>query len=357
LVACDGGRSAVRKLIGAAFPGEEPSSAMVVADVVFEDAETLPKTWSGVRSRLRAQENGQIFALIPLEDGVYRILYGGDDKNWARRFQRVTEDEVRAAIHERYGAELSVHEVRYATRFTDASRQVERYRIGRVLLAGDAAHIHLPAGGQGLNLGVQDAFNLGWKLAAEVRGWAPASLLDSYHDERHPVGARVLQNTRAQGVLMGTGAAIDALRSVLSELLTLSDTNSYLAGMISGLDIEYPMGGPDHRWLGRRVPDVRLSTGRRLYELLRSGRALLVDACGKYAQAAADWTERVDYCPARGELSELQAALIRPDGHVCWIATDDSAHATLTAALHTWFGAPASSTRAQRSARPIVTSP
>lgn len=244
------------------------------------------------------------------------------------------------------GTDFGVHAPRWLSRFGDASRQAERYRVDRVLLAGDAAHVHPPTGGQGLNLGVQDAFNLGWKLAAEVNGWAPEGLLDSYHTERHPVGARVLENTRAQITLLGTGPGATALRELLARLMDFEEVNAHMTGMITAVDIRYDLG-EGHELLGRRLRDVRLTRGRRLYELMREGRGLLLDGTdrnggksGRLSVAGgADRVDQVADAPEPADELGVPAVLLRPDGHVAWAGTGEDQEG-LAAGLTRWFGAP-----------------
>lgn len=362
LVGCDGGRSAVRKLAGIGFPGQPATMSAVVADIVFaRPPEGYSGEWDSIvgerlRSGLQARDKG-FYLLLPLSEGVYRILFTTARQQAAGRDEPVTKHEVSRAVSEFYGPEPVVGEVRWASRFTNASRQAERYRVGRVLLAGDAAHIHSPVGGQGLNLGLQDAFNLGWKLAAEVAGWAPDGLLDSYHTERHPVGARVLQNTRAQGVLMSPGEDVAALREIFSELLALPEANRHLAGMISGLDIRYGMpGDAAHPLLGRRMPDVDLRTPEgpaRAAELMRSGRGLLLDFSDRqeFSGTGRRWQDRVSHVPvSSSELAGIQGVLIRPDGYICWVEAEPGTHGVslpveagqqhLVLELQHWFGAP-----------------
>jgi 3-(3-hydroxy-phenyl)propionate hydroxylase len=255
------------------------------------------------------------------------------------------------------GTDFGMRNPRWVSRFSDAARQADRYRQGRVLLAGDAAHIHFPAGGQGLNMGVQDAVNLGWKLASVVRGQAPESLLDSYHAERHPVGERVLHNTRAQSALLRPGAQTDALREVFSSLMVFDDVNQYLRGMLTALDIRYALDG-DHPLVGRRVPDADLKAAdgaTRVHALLHAARPVLLDLRGSagVAEAVKGWAGRVDLVEARSEdeawivpaLGEIDAPgvlLIRPDGHVAWAADDDETPDLdeLRGALTAWCGPP-----------------
>ena len=319
LVGADGGRSAVRTLAGIDFPGRDGRVSLVVADVVLT-GEHLPTGWQLPTFDPDA-DRGPF--LLPLGDGVFRLLFGGPAQQGLDRDAPVTEAEITAAL--RPGTRL--HEVRWASRFTDASRQARRYRDGRVLLAGDAAHIHIPAGGQGLNLGMQDAFNLGWKLAAQVRGWAPAGLLDTYHDERHPVGARVLANTRAQGVLASPDPDVRALRGILADLLREPAANRQIAGMISGLDIRYDMPcAPRHPLLGTALSDITLHSGRGALVEFGQRSGLGAALCG--------WSDRVEHLvePAR---QDAGAVLVRPDGYVCWAGSSDD---ELRSALGRWFG-------------------
>lgn len=228
-----------------------------------------------------------------------------------------------------------MHSLRWLSRFGDAIRQAERYRVGRVLLAGDAAHIHAPIGGQGLNLGVQDAFNLGWKLAAEIDGWAPEGLLDSYHAERHPVAAAVLDHTRAQSELMSTEPGPQAVRRLLAELMELEEVNRYLVEKITGIGIRYDFGD-DHPLVGRRLRDIGLRRAGRLYGLMHAGRGLLLDQTG--GLSAAGWEDRVDHVVDVSEELAPPAVLLRPDGYVAWAGDEQQG---LRDRLRRWFGRPA----------------
>ncbi|MEV4252338.1 FAD-dependent monooxygenase, partial [Spirillospora sp. NPDC049652] len=249
LAGCDGGRSTVRTLLGVDFPGLEGRQAMAVADIRL--AGQVGARWR--LPEMTPSPAGRAY-LTPLEDGVHRILFYGPEQQDLPREAPVTEQEVGRALMLVPEPEARLESIVWASRFSDASRQVEDYRHGRVLLAGDAAHIHSPMGGQGLNLGVQDSFNLGWKLAAQVRGHAPAHLLDTYNAERHPVAARVLANTRAQSLLLVAQEEHLALREIVAGLLAVPEANAVIAGMISGLDIGYELPGPAHPLLGRRLP-------------------------------------------------------------------------------------------------------
>ncbi|MEV5150192.1 rifampin monooxygenase [Streptomyces sp. NPDC052727] len=329
LVGCDGGRSTVRKLLGVGFPGE-PSKVetLLGAMEVTEDPATIAAVVEEVRkTRL-------LFGAIPDVDGnkgVYRIGVPADGVA-EDRTTAPTLEEFKGRLRAVAGTDFGAHSPRWLSRFGDATRQAERYRVGRVLLAGDAAHIHPPTGGQGLNLGIQDAFNLGWKLAAEVAGWAPQGLLDSYHAERHPVGAAVLDNTRAQMTLLGTGPGATALRELFDRLMDFEEVNRYVTGIITAVDVRYDLG-EGHDLLGRRLRDVQLKRGR-LYELMRGGRGLLLDRTGRLSVAG--WADRVDHVDDVGEELQVPAVLLRPDGHVAWVGEDQR---DLLDHLPKWFGA------------------
>jgi 2-polyprenyl-6-methoxyphenol hydroxylase-like FAD-dependent oxidoreductase len=319
VVAADGAHSTVRRILGVGFPGRAGTGTAVIADAVLT-GENWGHTSGG---------DGWWALQFPLGPDLRRLVLGGASRD---RGEKVTEDEVRSGLRAVYGDAVELRELRYATRIDDAARQVARYRVGRVFLAGDATHIHLPMGGQGMNVGLGDAVNLGWKLAAAVRGRAPDGLLDSYHTERWPVGARVVLNTRTQGLLgdwAGTGNPdLDPLRVLLGEVLSLPDAERWLADMMTGLDIRYPMPG-DHPGLGRRMPDLDLADGT-VYRCLRDGRGLLLGPSGE--SAVAGWADRVTYVRA-----DTDPVLVRPDGYVCWTGTGGPVEDALTR----WFGAPA----------------
>ncbi|KAA2253884.1 monooxygenase [Solihabitans fulvus] len=345
LVGCDGAHSSVRKLAGFAFPGKAGTMSAVAADIEFAATSDLVPTGQRFFGDYMRRGGGYWTLLHPLGDGAYRMIFGNAERR--DRHAPVTDAEVQAALHTVYGPETTLARIRHASRFSDANRQVERYRSDRVLLAGDAAHIHLPAGGQGVNLGLQDAFNLGWKLAAQLRGWASDGLLDTYHDERHPVGARVLRNAAAQSVFMGIGEGTEvaALREVVTELVTTPDGNRYISGMMSALDLRYDMpDAPAHELLGRRMPDVDLVTDAgptRFSRLAGHGGGVLLDlGAGIGPAASAQLGGRVGVVPAEPVPGvDASAVLVRPDGHVCW-AGDDVADG-LDRALARWFGQPA----------------
>ncbi|RST05371.1 monooxygenase [Streptomyces sp. WAC07149] len=342
LVGCDGGRSTVRKAAGFDFPGTAATMEMFLADIKGIElaprmiGETLP---------------GGMVMVGPLPGGTTRIVVCERGTPPRRRESPPSFDEVAAAWQRLTGEDISAAEPVWVSAFGDAARQVTEYRRGRVLLAGDAAHIHLPAGGQGMNTGIQDAVNLGWKLASVVLGRAPLALLDTYHGERHPVGRRLLMNTRAQGLLFLSGAEVQPLRDSLRELMAYEDVARHLAAMVTGLEITYDVGRGSHPLLGRRMPDLEL-TGpdgpTSSTALLRPARGVLLDLADnpRLRQRAAAWAERVDTVTARprGAASGTAAAhgttalLIRPDGYVAWAAP--GSHHDLPMALERWFGTP-----------------
>ncbi|MFJ4191933.1 FAD-dependent monooxygenase [Kitasatospora sp. NPDC089509] len=336
LVGADGGHSAVRSLLKDEFPGRPGTLTTVAADVRLSGVE-------GLATHHRSPD-GHWAGIFPLgTDGqgrpLRRLAMGGPGRSLPRDVP-VTEAELRGGLRAVFGERVQLLELCHARRITNVARQVASYRHGRVFLAGDAAHVHLPLGAQGMNGGIQDAFNLGWKLGAAVRGWAPDGLLDSYHTERHRAGTLVLRNIQAQGLLMDWAGAGDpdvtATREVFAELAELPDVRRHLGGLMSGTAIRYPM--PDtaaHPFLGLSVPDLDLGPAR-LYELLRSGRGVLLDPQDALAEAAAPWADRVD---RTGRGAATAPLLIRPDGYVCWAGAADSPE-TLRSALTHWFGAP-----------------
>jgi 2-polyprenyl-6-methoxyphenol hydroxylase-like FAD-dependent oxidoreductase len=326
LVGCDGGRSTVRKLLGVGFPGEPTRVETLLGEVeVAVSAETLAAVVAEVRkTHVR-------FGTVPLEGKLYRIIVPAEGVAEDRTVPPTLE-EFKQRLRVFAGTDFGAHSPRWLSRFGDATRLAERYRTGRVLLAGDAAHIHPPTGGQGLNLGVQDAFNLGWKLAAEVNGWAPEGLLDSYHTERHPVAAAVLDNTRAQMQLLSPEPGPQAVRRLVAELMDFEDVNRYLIEKITAIGVRYDFG-EGHELLGRRLRDVGLKRGR-LYELMHGGRGLLLDQTGRLSVAG--WADRVDHVIDVSEGLDVPAVLLRPDGHVAWAGEDQQ---DLLSQLPKWFGA------------------
>ncbi|MGI5336630.1 rifampin monooxygenase [Streptomyces sp. CA-181903] len=329
LVGCDGGRSTVRKLLGVGFPGEPATVETMLGDMELGDD---PDEVAAVVEEVRKTQLR--FGTIPNGDGTFRVVVPAAGVS-EERTAPPTLDEFKQRLREVAGTDFGVHSPRWLSRFGDATRQAERYRSGRVLLAGDAAHIHPPTGGQGLNLGVQDAFNLGWKLAAEVAGWAPDGLLDSYHAERHPVGARVLANTRAQITLLGTDPGAVALRELFTELMGFEEVNRHVTAMITAVGVRYDFG-EGHDLLGRRLRDMPLKENGRLYELMRGGRGLLLDQTGLLSVDG--WADRVDHVVDVAEELDAPAVLLRPDGHVAWAGDDQG---ELLERLPRWFGAAA----------------
>ncbi|HEY2190750.1 MAG TPA: rifampin monooxygenase [Actinomycetospora sp.] len=328
VVGCDGGRSPVRKLLGVAFPGEPTRVETLLGEMeVGVPAETVAAVVAEVRrTQLR-------FGLGPIaEDGAYRVVVPAAGVS-ADRTVPPTLDEVKVQLRAAAGTDFGVHSPRWLSRFGDATRQAERYRVGRVFLAGDAAHVHPPTGGQGLNLGVQDAFNLGWKLAAEIAGWAPDGLLDSYEAERHPVAADVLVTTRAAIELLSTEPGARAVRALVSELMDFDEVNRHLIEKITALGVRYDLG-EEHDLVGRHLRDLALKRGR-LYELLHTGRGLLLDRTGTLSTAG--WADRVDHVVDVSEELDVPAVLVRPDGHVAWVGEDQQ---DLRRPLARWFGAP-----------------
>ena len=338
LVGCDGGRSLIRKAAGIEFPGWDPSVSSLIAEVEMSEEPELG---------IRRDEKGQ-HGLGRLEDGkrvrvVVRELHAGQTAEPTLR-------DLSQALVAVWGSDFGVHSPTWISRFTDMTRQAASYREGRVLLAGDAAHVHYPVGGQGLNIGVQDAVNLGWKLAQVVHGTSPESLLDTYHAERHPVGARVLQTTMAATALTRSDGRIDALRDAMSELLSMDEPRKRFAAEISGLDIRYDLG-EGHPLLGRRVPDLDLGTADgplRVFTLLHDARPVLLNLGEPGGIGIAPWADRVRLLDAKysglwelpvlGAVPAPTAVLIRPDGHAAWVG--DHTHAGLSDALTTWFGPP-----------------
>jgi 3-(3-hydroxy-phenyl)propionate hydroxylase len=332
LVGCDGGRSAVRKAAEIEFAGWDASTSWLMADV-----EMVEKPEFGLRpgGGIGPAEGGDRIRVVLTEPQVEHI-------------SEPTLQDVREALIAADGTDYGVHSLSWTSRFTDNTRQAVSYRKGRILLAGDAAHVHPPLGGQGLNTGVQDAVNLGWKLAQVVKKTSPQSLLDSYHNERHPVGAQVLQTTMAQVALTSPGERHEALRDTMAELLGMDEPRRTIAARMSGLDIHYDLG-PGHPLLGRRMPDLDLATGDgplRVYELLHRAKPALLNLVEPRVLDIGPWTDRVrlidaDYdgpweLPVLGSVSAPAAVLIRPDGYVAWVG--DGTDTGLREALTAWFG-------------------
>ncbi|HEX5741392.1 MAG TPA: rifampin monooxygenase [Pilimelia sp.] len=327
LVGCDGGRSTVRRLLGIGFPGEAATTQWLLGELELGvPAEALDDIPDEVRRHhVRCGP-------APHADGVYRFVVTAAEV--AAERTAPTLEEFRQRLRALAGSDFGVHSPRWLTRFGDATRLAERYRAGRVLLAGDAAHVHPPMGGQGLNLGIQDAVNLGWKLAGEVAGWAPDGLLDTYHAERRPVAAAVLDNTRAQALLLSPESGPRAVRRLVAALMDFPEVVRHLTEMITATGVRYDLGDPDPL-VGRRLRDVALTDGT-LYDRMHRGRGLLLDSTGRLS--AAGWADRVDEVVDAGAGLDAPAVLLRPDGHVAWAGGDQR---SLDGRLAAWFGAPA----------------
>jgi 2-polyprenyl-6-methoxyphenol hydroxylase-like FAD-dependent oxidoreductase len=351
LVGCDGGRSLVRRAAGIEFPGWDATTSAILAEAELAEEPELGirKDARGIHSFGRLEYEIRDGEVVYADEGPFRIMVTEEHPAPAGE---PTLRDLREALIAVYGTDYGVHSPTWITRFTDATRQAASYREGRVLLAGDAAHVHSPVGGQGLNTGVQDAVNLGWKLGQVVKRRSPERLLDTYHAERHPVGARVLQNTMAQTALnRPADARLEALRESVAELLGMEEPRKRFAGMLSGLDIHYDLG-EGHPLLGRRMPDLELQTSAgpvRVFSLLHRARPLLLNLGEAGRLDIAPWADRVQTIdagyasawelPVLGEVVAPEAALIRPDGHVAWVG--DGTDAGLADALTTWFGPPA----------------
>jgi 3-(3-hydroxy-phenyl)propionate hydroxylase len=338
LVGCDGGRSLIRKAAGIEFPGWDPSTSCLIAEVEMDEE----PEWGTRRDAVG------VHALSRLEDrGLVGVMVTEQHLGPA---SEPTLRDLSEALIAVYGTDYGIHSPTWISRFTDMTRQAASYRERRVLLAGDAAHVHFPVGGQGLNIGVQDAVNLGWKLAQVVKKTSPESLLDTYHAERHPVAARVLRNTMAQTALLRPDERIDALRDTMSELLSMDEPRKRIAAMMSGLDIHYDLG-EGHPLLGRRMPDLDLVTADgplRVFTLLHDARPVLLNLGEPGGFDITPWADRVQLIdakyidtwelPALGAVNAPTAVLIRPDGYVAWVG--DLTQLGLADALTTWFGPP-----------------
>jgi 2-polyprenyl-6-methoxyphenol hydroxylase-like FAD-dependent oxidoreductase len=340
LVGCDGGRSLVRKAAGIAFPGWDPTTSALIAEIELaqEPEWGLRRDARGIHGFSRLENGGPVRVMVTEQQ--------------LDRAGEPTLRDLSEALVAVYGNDYGVHSPTSISRFTDMARQAESYRNGRVLLAGDAAHVHSPVGGQGLNTGVQDAVNLGWKLGQVINGTSPESLLDTYHTERHPVAARVLRNTLAQvELLRRSDDRTKALVDTVSELLRMDEPRKRFAGMMCGLDIRYDLGD-GHPLLGRRMPDLDVVTAdgpRRVFTLLHDARPVLLNFGAPGNLDIAPWADRVEQIdaqyagtwelPVLGAVTAPTAVLIRPDGHVAWVG--NSTEPGLADALTTWFGAPA----------------
>ncbi|MDQ5823029.1 MAG: FAD-dependent monooxygenase [Chloroflexota bacterium] len=357
LVGCDGGRSLVRKTAGIEFPGWDPTTSNLIAEVeLAEEPEWgIRRDALGIHGFSRVEYEVRDGEVVYKDRGPVRVML--TEPHLGRTGEPTLRDLSEALIAV-YGTDYGVHSPTWISRFTDVARQAASYRKGRVLLAGDAAHVHYPVGGQGLNIGVQDAVNLGWKLAQVVKGTSPESLLDTYHVERHPVAARVLRDTMAQVALLRTDDRTNALRDTVSELLSMDEPRKRLGGMMSGLDIRYDLG-EGHPLLGRRMPDLDLaavdsashSGPIRVFTLLHAARPVLLNLGEPGGLGGFDitpWADRVmainaEYngnweLPVLGQVGAPTAVLIRPDGYIAWVG--DGTDTGLRDALTTWFGSP-----------------
>jgi 3-(3-hydroxy-phenyl)propionate hydroxylase len=339
LVGCDGGRSIVRKQAGIDFPGWDPS----LSYLIFEGEMTQEPALG-----LRHSERG-VIALGPLGDG--KRVRGVVTETELKQGDAPALEDLRTALTAAYGTDFGVHSVTWMSRFTDAARQAASYRKGRVLLAGDSAHVHSPTGGQGLNIGVQDAVNLGWKLAQVVKGVSPESLLDTYHAERHPIGAALIKHTLAITALSRGDERTNALREMLPHVMQMDGPRQWYGAMMSSLHIRHDLG-EGHPLLGRRMPDLDIVTvdgPARVFTLLHEARPVLLNFSTPGALDIAPWRDRVKQIdatydgvwelPVVGAVSAPAAVLIRPDGYVAWVG--DGSHHGLVDVLTKWFGPPA----------------
>jgi 2-polyprenyl-6-methoxyphenol hydroxylase-like FAD-dependent oxidoreductase len=349
LVGCDGGRSLVRKAAGIDFPGWDPTTSALLAEVEMAEEPELGirRTPSGMHALGKVEYEIKDGEVVYKKGGTVGVMLTESEVGTSEPTLRDLSEGLIAV----YGTDYGIHSPTWITRFTDMTRQAAAYRDRRVLLAGDAAHVHAPDGGQGLQTGVQDAVNLGWKLAQVVNRTAPESLLDTYHAERHPVAARVLRNTMAQVALRRPDERTKALRDTVSELLSMDEPRKRFAALLSGLDIHYDLG-EGHPLLGRRMPDLDLATADsplRVFTLLHDARPVLLNFGEPGGFDITPWADRVQLIdveyvgtwelPALGEVTAPTAVLIRPDGYVAWVG--DRTQPGLADALTTWFGPPA----------------
>jgi 2-polyprenyl-6-methoxyphenol hydroxylase-like FAD-dependent oxidoreductase len=349
LVGCDGGRSVIRKAAGIEFPGLDASTSSMIAEVEMREEPELGirRDDRGIHGLGRVEYEIRDGEVVYADGGPVRVMV---TEQQVGPSSEPTLRDLSEGLITVYGTDFGIHSPTWISRFTDTTRQAEFYRAGRVLLAGDSAHVHYPVGGQGLSLGVQDAVNLGWKLAQVVNGTSPESFLDTYQDERHPVAARVLQHTMAQGVLQRRDERIQALVGVVSELASMDEPRKWLAGIHSGLDIRYDLG-EGHPLLGRRMPDLDLVTADgplRVFELLHDARPVLLNLGEPGGFDISPWADRVQLIdatykgewelPVLGAVTAPTAVLIRPDGYVAWVG--DRTQLGLPEALTTWFGPP-----------------
>jgi 2-polyprenyl-6-methoxyphenol hydroxylase-like FAD-dependent oxidoreductase len=349
LIGCDGGRSVIRKAAGIEFPGWDPTRSSLIAEVEMAEEPELGvrRDDKGTHGIGRLEYEVRDGKVVYMDGGPVRVVVTEQQLGPS---SEPTLRDLSEALVAVYGTDFGIHNPTWISRFTDMTRQAAAYRAARVLLAGDSAHVHYPAGGQGLSLGVQDALNLGWKLAQVINGTSPESLLDTYYDERHPVAARALQYTMAQTTLQRQDAQIKALVDVVSELASMDEPRKRLAGIVSGLDIHYDLG-EGHPLLGRRMPDLDLVSADgplRVFELLHGAKPVLLNLGEPGGFDITSWAERVqlidaEYAgewelPVLGAVTAPTAVLIRPDGYVAWVG--DQTQLGLPDALTTWFGPP-----------------
>lgn len=349
LVGCDGGRSTIRKAAGIEFPGWDPTVSNLIAEAEMTEEPELGVRHDaiGVHGIGRLEFEIRDGEVVYADDGPVRIML---TEPQIGRTVEPTLDDLREGLIAVYGSDFGIHSPTWISRFTDMTRQAASYRVGRVLVAGDAAHIHYPAGGHGISLAVQDAVNLGWKLAQVVRGGSDESLLDTYQHERHPVAARALQHTMAQTVLQRGDDRTKALLSFLADVTVMDEPRKLLAGIVSGLDVRYDLGD-GHPLLGRRMPDLDLTTDEgplRVFSLLHEARPVVLDlgGTGTIEAVSAPWADRIRRIeascagewelPVIGTVSAPTAVLIRPDGHVAWVGEGSSDG--LDDALTRWVG-------------------
>jgi 2-polyprenyl-6-methoxyphenol hydroxylase-like FAD-dependent oxidoreductase len=350
LIGADGGRSVVRKAAGIDFPGWEATTSSLIAQVEMAEEPELGihRTAAGLHSFGRLEYEIRDGEVIYADSGPVGVMV---PEPHVGPNSEPTLRDLSDALIAVCGTDYGIHSPTWISRFTDATRQAATYRNGRVLLAGDAAHIHFPAGGQGIGLGIQDAVNLGWKLAQVVTGVSPDSLLDTYHAERHPADARALQLTMAMGVLQRPDARTAAVRDLVTELMDMDEPRRHVAGLLSGLDVRYDLG-EGHPLLGRRMPDLDLVTDDgplRVFTLLHRARAVLLNLGEPGSVDLGPWRDRVQSVdasydgawelPVIGHVVAPSAVLVRPDGHVAWVG--DGTRSGLEDALTTWFGPPA----------------
>jgi len=348
LVGCDGGRSVVRKTAGIEFPGWDATTSSLLAQAeMTEEPETgIRRTSTGTYAIGKEKYEIKDGKVVYAKGGTVGVMLTESQVGTSEPTLRDLSEGLIAV----YGTDYGIHSPTFISRFTDMTRQAASYRKGRVLLAGDAAHIHSPVGGQGLNIGVQDAVNLGWKLAQVVKGTSPESLLDTYHAERHPIGARVLRNTMAQVALMRVDDRTEALRDTVSELLSMDEPRKRFAAMMSGLGIHYDLG-TGHPLLGRRMPDLDILTATgplRVFTLLHRARPVVLNLGEPGGFDITPWADRVQLVdaeyngtwelPAIGVVTAPKAVLIRPDGYVAWVG--EGTQMGFVDALTTWFGPP-----------------